>query len=177
MDRSGSTWLFNAIRLMVGDCYSTFVHTGNDYNKEREEKIHLIKCHKYANWIKQDVTLIISIYRKISDVKESMERRQLVAKKGFTNEAKLDLFDTYHHNAMLWLLEADHIVNYECMIENPVRELRLLHNTLATKMPIRSYTDKDLENIAEELKNMKVPKEGHDPLTLLHQAHITKKEW
>ena len=177
MYRSGSTWLYNALRLLVGDCYSTFVNSGQDYDKGNEKKIHLIKCHKYADFIKQDATLIITIYRKIAEVKQSMQRRQLVATKGFTNEARTDLFDIYHHQAMLWMLDSDHIVNYECMVKDPVSELRLLHNSLATKMKIKSYTDKELQEIADELRNMTPPKEGYDPVTLLHQDHITKKTW
>ncbi len=178
MYRSGSTWLYNAVRLLVGDCYGTFVHKASDYDKGNEKEIHLIKCHKYLEWIKQDATFIVSIYRPLSEVKQSMERRALVATKGFTNETRTDLFDIYHHNAMLWILEADHVVSYECMIKDPVTELRLLLNSMYAKnLPVKSYTDKQLEEIAEQLRNMKVPESGHDPVTLLHENHITKKDW
>jgi hypothetical protein len=107
-----------------------------------------------------------------------MERRQLVATKGFTNEARVDLFDTYHHNAMLWMIEADLIVNYQTMIENPVFVLKQIEWLLYEK--IEGYglrTEDELEDIAEQLRNMKVPDKGHDEVTLLHSGHITKKTW
>jgi hypothetical protein len=178
MYRSGSTWLYNAIRLLSGDCYSTFVHSGNDYDKENPKDIHLLKVHKYSNWMSNQADLVITIYRDIREVKESMERRKLVATEGFTNEARTDLFDIYHHNSMLWYMEADLIVNYETMLENPVFVLGQIHRAMySAGVPFKEKSIEEMEQISEELRNMKVPETGSDPVTLLHQEHITKKTW
>lgn len=177
MYRSGSTWLYNAIRLLVGDCYGTFVHSGNDYDSTNPKDIHLLKVHKYSNWMSSQADLVITIYRDIREVKESMDRRGLVATEGFTNETKLEYFDIYHHNAMLWILEANLIVNYETMIKEPVFVLGQIHRALYSGGVNIDKTPEELEDIAEELRNLKVPKTGSDPITLLHQEHITKKTW
>lgn len=191
--RSGSTYLFNAIRLLCDDTYSTFVHKKLDYDTNNPKDIHLIKCHKYMGWLSEEADVVITIYRDIREVKDSMIRRQLVKTAGFTNETRLDLFDIYHHNAMLWMLEADLIIDYRDVIENPVKVLRQITQCLVTTRNFGKgadwfekqtefrkkmcRTDEELKVIAEELKNMKVPKNGNDPVTLLHENHITKKTW
>lgn len=175
--RSGSTWLYNAIRLLIGDCWAGFVHKQSDMPPEDSHNIRLIKCHKYLWYISKEADIVFSIYRKISDVKASMERRALVATEGFTNEAKSELFDTYFHNSCLWYIEADLIVLYEDVILAPLHLVTKINLKLLEKGVCDLRSKKEREDIVEQLKNLEIPEKGSNPVTLLHSNHITKKTW
>lgn len=176
MYRSGSTWLFNALRLLTNhlDMYSCYE---GDYDPDNGSAFHLVKTQRYREHLSEEADVVISIYRDIKETKASMTRRKKYAQEGFTNETNVAGFDKFFHHTMLWNMEASAIVDYRQMIEDPAAVLEGLDDLLVVRFCRRGYNrpERDYEAIAEELRNLKTPSKGFDPITLMHANHVTKK--
>ena len=77
--RSGSTWQFNALRVICelhfgkDNVYSCF---SDHYSPEtRAEPIHIVKIHKWNEELARQADLVFTTHRNMEDVKGSMKRR------------------------------------------------------------------------------------------------------
>ena len=174
MYRSGTTYQFNAIRIIMEhaygkeNVYSCFI---DDY-RPNNKKIQIIKAHKVLKRtidIINEADYILSTNRNAEDIVGSMKRRAEYLKENpddrFTKEADYENFDKYYQNSM-----------YFYDISHYIQEFDMI----GTKELIQDYLnlfnlDLDVDVILLEINNLKPPKDGYDPISLLHSGHITSK--
>lgn len=174
MYRSGTTWQFNAVRVICemafGEdmVYSCWV---DHYKKEDPRPVHIIKTHKPRKVI-NNANFLFSTYRKPDEIKGSMERRAVYLKENpdtrFLAEANIARFDEFMVFADHFRKRANYVQKFGMIRKDP-------------EMLIQDYCDVlDVElnpsDVVRELDNqMQVPEKGYDEKTLLHEGHITKK--
>lgn len=170
MYRSGTTWQFNALRIMLehahpGDVYSCF---WQNYDRKKRKAFNLIKAHKWRGRMAKDADIIFSTYRHPKQVRESMARHaKLITDKRFANGSNVARFDEFWNQSQLWANQPHaEIVSFETIIHNP--------HAAVEQMADRLNINVDIERVVTEINALKVPDEGFDPVTLLHANHITK---
>lgn len=157
MNRSGSTWLYNALRLMVERDYVRGFVSGND--TPLNVKNALIKIHgineDYIKW----ADYIFYTYRDIRDVVASLVRR--------TGEIPPE--SKINNNMMAWnryVVEADLVIEYNRIINEPEKVISDIGKIIGIKP--------DIEMILKELNEMKNKKlKNTDPVTLMRINHVT----
>jgi hypothetical protein len=174
MYRSGTTYQFNAIRVIMEmahgkeNVYSCFI----DEYKPNSKEVQIIKTHKIlkrtANIVNHS-DYILSTHRSKEGILGSMKRRAEYLEKNpdnrFSKEADHKNFEKYYMNSMYFYNRADYIQEFD---------------SIGTKELIQDYLnlfnlDLDADLILKELDNIKPPKKGYDPVSLLHSGHITSK--
>ena len=153
--RSGSTWLYNAVRLIPDPAYACFV---NSYDSANTAERHVIKTHRYKRNLKADAILFSS--RNWLDVGRSAIRMGLTDEAGVVDYAKKELSLCF----LPWKAQANLIVPYEKMILDKPKYIQLMANVLSVEV--------DPILIHESVENLSPPKEGFDLLTHLHPNHI-----
>lgn len=161
MHRSGSTWLYNALRLIMeskveGDYIKGFV-SGNDTPfdvKNAVIKIHVINPD-YIEWADK----IFYIYRDIRDVVASYVRWRGIpmAEEGIDADIKAGI-------EYMW--KAHMSIEYNQIIKEPEKLLFKMGYHLSTKIKPKSILIE-----LEKIKNKKL--KNTDPITLMRVGHIT----
>jgi hypothetical protein len=155
--RSGSTWLFNAIRLLLDTPYCS---GRGEYNPNNPNPIHLIKAHKHQS-LKADY--VFTSWRNKAEVLESMERS------GKEFRGIPEDYDIYKADYRKWNALSNYEVSYRDIVECPEVPIFAIANTIH---PEREY---NITEIANQLRNLKPPKRGRDPVTFLHEGHFTSR--
>jgi len=164
MYRSGSTWQYNAARLIAGSGHRCGVLAGN-----KEELLEImaenfvIKTHPFDAVFVDPNIVVLTSYRDLRDVAASMKR--------FPSSGK---FGTSPYNEMLreivvwhqkWAKVSVYNMRYEDMVSDPVYEIKKLSNAMQVWV--------DAEMINKHIGSFKEPLSGFDPVTLLHSGHKT----
>lgn len=171
MVRSGSTWQYNCLRIIMEQaglnpvCYWVQDYKGQGGNV-------LIKTHE----IKPDIvsrSIIFTAIRDAKGIKESMKRRgEYLAKNPdsrFNGTANPNRYNRYHRWYRWWAQHAFYIQKYQELKTNPEKVVN-------DHIKVLGLTGKvDPKKVLEELNNTKPPETGHDPKTMLHAGHITKE--
>jgi len=168
MPRSGSTWLYNAARLILLNSQKThdLVSFGwiGDLDSIPKKKIMLIKIHSYdISWVKKSQIILYS-YRDIRDALASAKRK-------FEQQPSIERADAYILQYKQWKNEADFIMRYESMLNDPLGTLEKLASTLNIK-------DVKLTEILTEINSLSyqstgIKNEAYNMENLLHKGHIT----
>lgn len=171
MHRSGSTWLYNAVRLLLreSDSITGSVSGGwvGDWPKLRQSDHMVIKVHGYqAAWI-QKADFTFYSYRDIRDAAASFRRKfglpdpLLFARQSVRNDHSLRRVSHY-------------AMRYERMVEDKAGVLADLAATLDIPLPSRATLQRIIEEIDEMSYESPGPKNGNYHLeNLLHKGHIT----
>lgn len=173
MYRSGSTWLYNACRILLNEhsdsvysCYEA------DFTKNKAKGYEhvLLKAQRYRKSLHESADKIITIHRHIDDVKASMVRRKKFVEDGFVNESRVESFGKFYKHTANWIKYAHCVVDY-WMIENaPIVAMEMISESMELNIDWITLTQ-----LQERLENIKPPESGYDPVTLLHANHITKQ--
>ena len=128
MPRSGSTWVFNAARLILDGHYSS-VHAAwcGDYKATDNSPVHLVKLHKpdEAKSLVPDV--VLTSYREFSECIASRIRI------GWLKNDAAELKRAYEWQSALyeyWRFRSNHEVNFENIINHPEKEVLIIANVL-----------------------------------------------
>lgn len=158
MHRSGSTWLFNALRHIIesenpGSWFASITDTPPDI-KNAVVKIHAINKN-YIKW----ADYIFYSYRDIRDVEASFMRRR-----GETQTKKW-----LHEEISGWVEytnKADLVIEYNRIINEPEKVIAEIGKIVGIKP--------NIEMILKELFKMRNKKlKNTDPVTLMRVNHIT----
>jgi hypothetical protein len=171
MPRSGSTWLFNAARLLLdhqnNDNYKA-VWIGNIEKQtiENLDNTLLIKIHNYDEALASKADLIIYSFRDIRDSIASNERK-------FTIKPSIEQADNLIELDTKWKQCADFILRYEDMMKNKQASLQQLARYF--KLPA---SDKTIEAIQLALDGFSYNSSDKNNGTynmdnLMHKNHIT----
>lgn len=173
--RSGSTWVYNAARLLCEkaglSCYADWCE---DYRpgSHADYDIHLVKLHG-----KEQFTF--PAHRILSSRRDLVERLASLVRMGWLEEDPASLQRAADHQAELaeyWAERTDNETQYSDILERPEKAVK----DIARAMDI-SCPDDTAADIARQLARLPVPAEtdnqrGHDSQTLLHPNHRATDE-
>jgi len=171
MQRSGSTWMYNATRLLLMHSPLTREITGygwiGDLSKLPMKKIMLLKIH----WFSQNVLdlvlpeIILYSYRDLRDALASIKRI-------WNQEPSLELADRLIQSDQQWRSHAHFIMRYESMMSDKEGTLLALSDML------KINGDNKIQEILAEIDALRYENAGDKkPLyhmeNLLYEGHIT----
>ncbi|MEP5568773.1 MAG: sulfotransferase domain-containing protein [Halioglobus sp.] len=168
MPRSGSTWLYNALRLILEESLLEF---DSGWFDDKRDQIGiqrlLIKTHHFEAEFRNQSALIFYSFRDIRDSLAS-------AKRMFGHDPSLARARLYYENYQTWSKIADYTMKYENMKQSPDETISSICNVLG-------LTNINPDKIANRVGRLRHdPKEGHgdryNPVNLLHKNHITNGE-
>ncbi len=165
MPRSGSTWLYNVIRLLMQET-SLDIGAGwiGDFNTFKDHDIVILKIHNFEEVIAKKATYIFYSFRDIRDALASFKRK-------FNSEPSIEQARTYINHDALWKKCAHYSMRYETMIESQKSTISEIASILQIPNP----------NIPEIIENIRSMTYGESTKTngtynlenLLHKGHIT----
>lgn len=166
MPRSGSTWLYNAVRLLLEYTGKLDIGAGwiSDFNSFKNHDVVILKIHYFKPVIANNATMILYSYRDIRDALASFKRK-------FGNEPSIEQARKFIHNDNIWREKASFIMKYEDMIAAQEKTLEKITGFLG-------ITNANLIQIIQDINNMTYEKgEKRNDLynmeNLLHKNHIT----
>lgn len=171
MHRSGSTWLYNAVRLLLKAWPATGGKVAGGWvvdwqNLPRTEHM-VIKTHGYQEaWVRR-ADLVFYSYRDLRDAMASFRR-----KFGLADPLALAMQSIQNDKALRGV--ARYAMRYEQMIEDKVACLRDIASVLGMPVP----DDTRLADIAREIDSLSYDSPGprnaqYHLENLLHKGHIT----
>jgi hypothetical protein len=161
--RSGSTWLFNAVRLIMEttgqEVYSCFA---TEYDAENTAPIHVVKCHNKRKFL-LDSDRIFTTKRDLRDIAASAVRRELIDQSECIDYLYRLLKQEYRPWKPLSHLE----IKYEDLIRNQNLYVQNIAKILRVKVKPAV--------IRKKIESLSIPKgeNQRDPVSLLHSNHIT----
>lgn len=175
MYRSGSTLMFNVVRLILEKAYgkeNVYSCFKEQYKPTDPRPYHLVKIHRRNEKLLEQSTKVFSTIREKEEVKKSMKRRAEINKdERFTSETNLEKFDKFWDDFLWWKGQSKTITfNYWQLVS----ALPVVVAITADQMGLLEKLEDDIIHIANEVKSLKPPTEGYDKETLLHANHITK---
>jgi len=166
MPRSGSTWLYNAVRLLLEYTGKLDIGAGwiSDFNSFKNHDVVILKIHYFEPVIANNATMILYSYRDIRDALASFKRK-------FGNEPSIEQARKFIHNDIQWREKASYIMKYEDMIAAQEETLRKIAGCLG-------ITNANLMQIIEDITAMTYDKgekrnDVYNMENLLHKNHIT----
>lgn len=165
LPRSGSTWLFNAARLVLGtDGPPPYAAWVGDYRpRTATAAVHLVKLH-LPDQLTFPCNRILTSDRPIEACVASLIRMGwLASEAGVVDRGRRFLLSLRDH----WRARSDLEVAYEDILARPARVVAQVADTLG-----RAVGPAEAERIAGVLAALRAPEAGpYDPVTLLHPRH------
>jgi hypothetical protein len=158
--RSGSTWLYNAVRLIMeskNEVYACFV---TEYDPENKSQVHVIKTHNWHKSLEENADKIFTTKRDLRDIAASAIRRGLIEEEDAISYLRKVIKKEY----MPWKSHSDLEIVYEDLIIN--KNLQIQNIAKVLKVTVKP------NDIHQKIENLPIP-EVFDPLTQLHPNHIT----
>ena len=142
MPRSGSTWLYNAVRLLLEYTGKLDIGAGwiSDFNSFKNHDVVILKIHYFKPVIANNATMILYSYRDIRDALASFKRK-------FGNEPSIEQARKFIHNDNIWREKASFIMKYEDMIAAQEKTLEKITGFLG-------ITNANLIQIIQDINNM-----------------------
>ncbi len=171
MVRSGSTWLFNTVRMILTHAEVPDFVSG--YAPDREKLLQhqnaLMKYHLYRTDLKEHANVILTSHRDPRDVAASAVRQ-------FKEEVPLHQLEVWITAYLRWAQVADYDLRYEDLLVDRLGEVRKIARVL--RLPPDVVDRLPYEKILECVEGEKFghrASEGpdHDAVNLLHKGHIT----
>lgn len=166
MSRSGSTLLFNMVRLLCKETgclvYSTYYR---DYQADRQCEWTVIKLHGYLDSFHRKADFIFTPRRDMRDAVASAIRIKGIPNTRAAVEAYADKIIRLHHGA--WREHSDYEIPYELVIWNKRPHLVNIASVLGI--------DVDIDRVLEKIDAIKGngTEDGYDNETIMLHNHIT----
>jgi len=171
MQRSGSTWLYNATRLLLMHSPLTREISGHgwigDLSILHQKRIMLLKIHEFSQKTLDLVlpNIILYSYRDLRDALASIKRI-------WNQEPSLELADRLIQSDQEWRKHAHFIMRYESMMKDQFGTLLALSNML------NITDDGNIQEIIAEIDALRYEDPGnkkplYDMENLLYKDHIT----
>jgi hypothetical protein len=168
MPRSGSTWLFNAARILMLGPDPEQVRLGSgwvdDWRSIPKLPRMLVKTHTFDEFLVARSRHVLYSFRDLRDAIASARRM-------FGTQPSLDLAREWIQADHQWRGTASLVMRYETMLADPALVIAELARVLAVD-------DVTPHEVALQLDTLAHPGvvgsgEGYDSTTLLHRGHIT----
>jgi hypothetical protein len=164
MPRSGSTWLFNAARLLLRRAEGDGLSSGwvEDWPTLPPGRTLLLKVHDFDAPLARRADVVLYSYRDVRDVLASSKRK-------FGTPPSVEAARRLLEQDCEWRKAARLVMRYESMLADPAAVVKELAEVLQVR-------DVDPAAVAEEVRGLDArepPSGGYDRETLLHPGHIT----
>lgn len=167
--RSGSTWLYNAVRLLLqrehgeGSVYGTWV---DRYDAANPARWHVVKIHDANDPLAWRAKCVLTSRRDLRDIAASAWKRGWVGDSATT----LALLDSVIAQHAFWKPRSAHEMAYEVMRRDPRAEL----SSIAAVLGLQS-SDEQLDatlHAIESLDHDDASADDFDSSNLMHKRHI-----
>ena len=171
MYRSGSTWLYNAARLILQ--HADVPDLGAGWITEKgvilRHQNALIKIHSYDSELAARADVVLTSHRDLRDVAASLFRKFKVE---FSTEPIFETMQDYSR----WAKIAAYDLHYERLLVDKMAELRKVAAVL--KLPQHAAAALPLEKILSEIGSERFTEDrstarGYDAVNLMHEDHVT----
>jgi len=171
MYRSGSTWLYNSMRLTLEAAGVPDLAVGwiTDKDAILRHKNSLVKIHEFSAELASPENVILTSHRDLRDVSASMHRK-------YNTRFELQpLRDTVGAHAQ-WARLASYDLHYENLHKDKLRELRGVAANM--RLPEAVVAKLAYEDILQEIEQQKYSTDRSagrhfDSVSLLHPGHFT----
>lgn len=159
--RSGSTLLYNAVRLTLEHA-GMEPHIYGESNRPPYEEPAIIKIHRFRKEVAEEADHVFISNRGYDEVKDSLERFN-------GEEQRWERIVLFYKWLQRWSLYATpkHYFEYKDLTED-------LDTCVYRIADILDLSWVQLEDVACELNQLEPPENGQDPKTLLFSNHITQ---
>ena len=171
MYRSGSTWLYNATRLILEHANTPDLAAG--WVTERDAILRhenaLIKIHSYDADLATRADVVLTSHRDLRDVAASLFRKFELE---FSTEPIFETMRDYSR----WAKIAAYDLHYERLLVDKMAELRNVASML--KLPPFAVEALPFERISSEIESEQFSEDRStaqrfDAVNLMHEGHIT----
>lgn len=169
MQRSGSTWLYNVIRLLLeSKSCSVYGAWVEDYNPLDEAEYHLVKTHRYIPSLSEQADLILSSRRDLRDIAASLIRKRWIDKSNLIN-----LLESNIENYEQWRPCSAYDVEYTEIIYRPIETISIIASLLECELNYDHIVM--INDMTKDIAKSSVvsPDKHYDEKTLIHPDHIT----
>jgi hypothetical protein len=170
MPRSGSTWLFNAVRLLL-------VHAGapdiaGGYVGQLDELLThrtvLVKLHPFQADLAAQADVVVTSHRDLRDIAASMQRH-------YQDTYSAVKMNEWVKSQVKWAQFAAYDLHYEQLLVDRLAEIKKLAAVLKLEPDVLEQMP--YEAILAEIESQKFQKKfsstAYDAVNLLHEGHIT----
>lgn len=168
MKRSGSTWLFNAARVLLEqqleDASGLSAGWIDDVQHLPRKQMNLWKLHEYDQDLVDQSDIILFCFRDLRDVLASQERK-------FGSKPSLSSAKALVDSHQAWQAEADLTLKYEDMISNTAQALGDLAQVL--NVTAAGLGDIEHEITALDFDSPGSKNERYNLKNLYHRGHVT----
>lgn len=168
MPRSGSTWLYNAVRLLARESAASPTDVAcawvGDSEKLPDARVRILKIHDFAPELAEQANCIVYSYRDVRDAMASMARK-------FETQLTLDLARHLIRQHSCWCSVANYVMRYEQMVLDPEAELHRLQTALGLNEIEVASVLKQLSGLDYDSPGSK--NETYHSENLFHRGHIT----
>jgi hypothetical protein len=127
MPRSGSTWLYIAVRLLACENAAAPIDVAcgwvDDIEKLPDAPVCIVKLHDFEAQLASRANCVVYSYRDVRDAVASMARKS-------QTELTAELARHVIHQHECWLSVASYVLRYEDMVLDQQAELRRLQAVL-----------------------------------------------
>jgi hypothetical protein len=167
--RSGSTWLYNAVRLLLmrsageSGVYGAWIE---QYDPAKSAAWHVVKVHEPNESLLWRAKIALTSRRDLRDIAASAWKR------GWINDepTAAAFVDNVVRQHAFWKDRCGYEMVYETMRCDPTAELRRIANVLDARV-----TDTDIAQVSQQIDALAFDDSNagpFDPATLLHKRHI-----
>jgi len=168
MHRSGSTWLFNTLRMIhIFDNESVYSYFFSEYDSSKGENasIHVAKTHQFDDVLDVRYDYIFTTCRDLRDIAASAVRKGIIT--NHTNTVVKYLRHVVSEEYENWRTYSDLEVIYEDMVHDKVCTTRDIANRLDIEI--------DPLVVSQAVEQLPFPEKGQPYFrdTQIHYGHIT----
>ena len=163
--RSGSTWVYNATRLLFEAAgYITYGCWISEYDPSQSSAIHVVKIHERNDELANKASAIFTSHRDLRDIAGSAWARKWVTDEPSTMQ--------FVENAVVlhtyWLERGAHDLSYAEISDAPLETIKRIAFRLGLVSGVDpSAVHDQLVNLPEFSSETR----QYDPVTLLHRRH------
>jgi hypothetical protein len=157
MKRSGSTWQYNVVRLIMENSQMPFKACGdNEVMAQNYKGETLLKHHWHRGRLAARANLVLTSHRNVIQVCASMSH---LLGRPVTGEELAKIVEHWRR----WDRISNYRLEYERIAEEPLKVVREIVQLLGVGVDPRWITN--------EVQALRPPSEGKDPTTLLFHNH------
>lgn len=175
MPRAGSTWLYNAVRLlMIASGKSVYSCWINDFdiNAATRAEVVVVKIHDKSDALSRRARKILTCHRDLRDVARSAVDMEFVPSENVVVPYLRDCIEVH----AFWVAKAHMDIRYEGINENAEGLIGEMMEVLGV-VPSAAACGGIARSLARLESPAEVGAEGHDSTTLMHVRHRLDGRW